>query len=131
MLLSSYLVRDTSVIIVCSIAIEFYMAQTPCQMRGLVSTVFLSAGGINGSLYSALGQIRIEWVFYIARCVSLLVFFVIFLLVSKWYKLRKRDDVIPYHMFAEDQFESDYRQESNWLRNHGYFESSASNSGRQ
>ena len=60
-----------------------------------------------------------------------LMFFIIFLLVSKWYKLRKRDDVIPYHMFAEDQFESDYRQEREWLKDHGYFESSASNSERQ
>ena len=31
-------------------------------------------------------------------------------LASKWYKLRKRDDVIPYHMFVEDQFESNYAQ---------------------
>ena len=132
LMLSSYLVRDTSRVIVSSIAVDFFMAQTPCQIRGLVSTVILWAWGITGVLFVVLKQIStIQWVFYTARCVAVLVFFVIFLLVSKRYKLRKRDDVIPYYMFAEGQFESNNRQESNWLKDHGYFESSASNSERQ
>ena len=121
MMLSSNLVRYTSTVIVGSITVEFCMAQAPCQVRGLVSTVIISACGIFRVLYIVLYHyIRIEWVFYIVRCVSVLVFFVIFVLLSKWYKLRKRDDVIPYHMFAEDQFESNYRQESKWHKNHEY-----------
>ena len=34
--------------------------------------------------------------------------FIAFLIVSRRYKLRMRSDVIPYHMFAENQFESNY-----------------------
>ena len=39
-----------------------------------------------------------------------LVVFVLFAIVARRYKLRQRNDIIPYHMFAENQFESDYRQ---------------------
>ena len=131
LMLLSYLVKNTGFFTAWSIAMDFFMAQTPCQMRGLISTVIIGACGIIRVLYVVLDQIRIQWVFYIARCVAALMFFIIFLLVSKWYKLRKRDDVIPYHMFAEDQFESDYRQEREWLKDHGYFESSVSKSERQ
>ena len=127
LILSSYLVRDVSLFIVCSITLEFCMAQAPCQVRGLVSTVILSVCGIFWVLQLFLHHlILIAWVFYIVCCATALVFFVMFLFASKWYKLRKRDDVIPYYTFAEDQFESNYRQESIWLRNHGYFDSSAS-----
>ena len=127
LILSSALVRDASVIAVSSIFLEFCMAQTPCQVRGLVSTVIISVSIVFWVLYDTIHQyIPIDGVFSIVRCLAVLVFFVMFLFVSKWYKLRKRDDVIPYHKFAEDQFESNYRQESEWLKNHEYFESSAS-----
>ena len=119
----SYLVRYPSIVIAGAITMEFCMAQAPCQVRGLVSAVFLLTSGIFVALYVLLHHyILIRWIFYSVRCVVTLVLFVIFLFVSKWYKLRKRDDVIPYHMFAEDQFESNYRQETNWLKDHGYYE---------
>ena len=103
------------------------MAQAPCQIRGLVSTVFLLTCNIFGASYILLSRyIRARWIFYVVRCVVTLMLLVIFLFASKWYKLSKRDDVIPYHTFAEDEFESNYRQETNWLKNHGYFDSSAS-----
>ena len=132
LILSSYLVRDVSVMVVCSITFEFCMAQAPCQVRGLVCTVILSTGGIFFILYMVLCKVfLIEWLFDTVRCVAELVFFVIFVFLSKWYKLRKRDDVIPYHMFAENQFESNHRQERNWLKDHGYLDSSDSSSESQ
>ena len=124
--------REASVFIVGSIALEFCMAQTPCQVRGLVSTVILSVCVVFWLLFEALHDyIPIDRVFYIVRCLAVLVFFVVFLFLSKWYKLRKRDDVIPYNMFAENQFESNYRQERKWLKNREYFESSASSAESQ
>ena len=105
--LSSYLVRDVSKIIVCSVSLEFCMAQAPCQVRGLVTSVILSTGGIFSILYVDIQHyVRTQWVLYTVNCVASLAFLVIFVFVSKWYKLRKRDDVIPYHLFAEDEFES-------------------------
>ena len=36
--------------------------------------------------------------------------FVLYVIVSRQHKLRQRNDIIPYHMFAENQFEGDYRK---------------------
>ena len=117
LMLSSYFVRDVSKVIVCSITLEFCMAQAPCLVRGLVCTVILSTAGIFIVQDMVLpNRIFIDWAFYTVRCVAELVLFVIFVLVSKWYKLRKREDVIPYHMFAKDQFENNYRQEESGSR---------------
>ena len=131
-ILLTYLVKDVSIVIEANIALEFFMAQAPCQIRGSASTVFLLTCTIFGASYFLLSRnIRTQWTFYVVRCVVTLMLPMIFLFVSKWYKLRKRDDVIPYHMFAEDQFESNYRQETNWLKNHGYLDSSASSNESQ
>ena len=112
---------------------EFCMAQAPCQVRSLVSTVILSACGIFKILYILLHHyVRIELVFNVVRCATLFAFFLVFVYAATWYKLRKRDDVIPYHMFAEDQFESDYRQEREWLKSRErLFESSSSSNESQ
>ena len=132
LMLLSHLVGEVSIVIVSSITLEFCMAQAPCQVRGLVCTVILSTAGIFFALYEVLRNvIVIEWVFYTVRSVAQIAFFVMFVLVSKWYKLRKREDVIPYHMFAEDQFESNQRQERKWLQDHGYFDSFDSNTESQ
>ena len=122
--LSSLFIRNVSACVVVSVTVEFCMAQAPCQVRGLVSTVFVFLCGIvrlvNLTFYHT---IHVPWVLYTVRSVVLVVFIVLFALASKWYKLRKRDDVIPYHMFAEDQFETNYRQEHNWRRKEELFES--------
>ena len=125
LILSSYLLRDASIVIVVSITVEFSMAQAPWQVRGLITTVALLACGLFWVVYVSVHHyIRAEWVRYIVHLGVLVAFFILFVFVSKWYKLRKRNDVIPYHMFAENQFESNCRQEYDWLKDHGYFESS-------
>ena len=42
--------------------------------------------------------------------------FVIFVFASKAYKLRIRDDIVPYHMIAEDYFEKNYEQERAYVQ---------------
>ena len=42
--------------------------------------------------------------------------FLLFVAVSKWYKLRKRDDIVPYHMFAENYFEKNEILEQEYLQ---------------
>ena len=41
---------------------------------------------------------------------------VIFVFVSKGYKLRKRDDIVPYHAIAEDYFEKNYKREQEYMQ---------------
>ena len=47
--------------------------------------------------------------------------FILFVFISKWYQLRKRDDVVPYHMFAEDYFENNYCREHEYLKHMDFF----------
>ena len=42
--------------------------------------------------------------------------FLLFAAISKWYKLRKRDDIVPYHMFAENYFEKNEILEREYLQ---------------
>ena len=130
MTLSLTLIRNVTSAIIVSVTLEFCMAQAPCQVRGLVCIVFISSCAIfNFVNLFVYRTFPVPWILYTVRSLVLVVFTVLFALASKWYKLRKRDDVIPYHMFAEDQFESNYRQESNWGKEQEYFESFVSRNG--
>ena len=42
--------------------------------------------------------------------------FVMFVFVSKAYKLRKRDDIVPYHVIAEDYFEKNFKREQEYMQ---------------
>ena len=110
-------------IIAAPTAVEFCMAQAPCHIRGLISIVLtLSLGTsawLNGLLHHNLKHtLSIK----IVPCLVMTALFATFLFLSKRYKLRKRDEVIPYHMFAEDQFESNYEQDRDWCKDRGYSE---------
>ena len=41
--------------------------------------------------------------------------FVMFAFVSNVYKLCKRDDIVPYHVIAEDYFEKNFKREQDYL----------------
>ena len=59
--------------------------------------------------------------FYLTYSVLTLFVFLFFILVSKKYKLRKRDDIVPYYLFAEGTFEKNYAQEQRYLQEEGYY----------
>ena len=103
--------------------VEFVAAQTPCQMRGVVTSFGLGVWGILTLPQVILRRILNELcLVYIALSVIGVGVFVLFVFVSKRYKLRVRNDVIPYHLFAEDQFESNYRQERDYLKTIGWIQ---------
>ena len=115
------LINDIGFLIAATTTIEFCMAQAPCQVRGLVSAMLLASYGLVG-VPTALLRFFYAHNHFIDMFFSLLMLgtFTAFLLVSKWYKLRKRNEIIPYHMFAEAQFERNYEQGRKWYRQHGY-----------
>ena len=115
------LINDIGVLITTTTTFEFCMAQAPCQVRGLVSAMLLASCGIVG-VPSALLHLFFKHNHFVDMFFSLLMLgtFIAFLLVSKWYKLRKRNEIIPYHMFAENHFERNYERDREWYRQHGY-----------
>ena len=108
---------------------EFLTAQSPQQVKGAIMCLmygcfgcFTLAGlGLNKLLQSFTSTIQVtpgcmfyHYSIYTIMTAALLVLFVV---VSWRYKLRKRDDVIPYHMFAEKYFEKNYKQRRVLQRN--------------
>ena len=110
--------------------IEFLVAQSPGQIKGFLFCVSSTMFGVHCLVGVGLDILLINFpirafpgcTFYYSLFYSLITFALLafFVLISKWYKLRKRNDVIPYHLFAEDNFESNYEQERNHLLELGY-----------
>ena len=108
----------------------FVMAQTPQQVKGLMGGIIVSSLIIYGTIgrwgiYSDIflsifpyypKQGLTKW-FYGNMVFAAIIFiaFILFVFISKRYQLRKRDDVIPYHMFAENYFENNYHREREYL----------------
>ena len=109
-------------------SVEFFMAQAPCQIRGLVVSMLTASSSIfyilRAILLHVTHDVRVFHVqpFQIVTSVLMLGLFPLFVFASKRYKLRKRDDIIPYHLFAEEQFERDYQRGREWWRERENFE---------
>ena len=114
---------------------EFFIAQTPQQVKGLMGGILIGSFVISSALgwmlyYKAIPQIfpirkkygLSHW-FYGNMLIAAIIFlaFILFVFISKRYKLRKRDEAIPYHMFAEDYFENNYRREREYLKQMNFF----------
>ena len=104
-------------IIAGSTTLEFTISQSPCQVRGFVASFWIGTFLVFFMLSRLLYHyIHGEIFGYVAvPAVAFAVFF-LFVILSKRYKLRTRDDVIPYNTFAENQFESNYKQERKYLK---------------
>ena len=107
---------------------EFIIAQSPHPIKGfmigLMIASLLVVGGIayavNYSLrfVPSLPSLGLTTWFYknLAASGFIMTGFVVFMFVSKAYKLRKRDDIVPYHMIAEDYFEKNYEREQQYMQ---------------
>ena len=96
---------------------EFVCAQSPRPLCGLLTgfaimsatlSVFISYGA--QTLVTVLVSNVHNW-FYSKLSIVLifLVYFIFFHYISKRYKLRKRDDIVPIHLFAEEYFERELK----------------------
>ena len=107
-------------------AVEFFIAQSPFQVKGFV--LCLLAGFL--SIYICIGLITRKIIhlypinvplgcaFYhhIICFILATAVFTLYVLISKWYKLRTRDNIVPIHMLAENYFEKNYEQEQRYLQ---------------
>ena len=111
---------SVSIVIMIITTVEFIYAQTPHQIKSFViQTTFLFI-----MFFSSLGELVTQiWkkfpekyfpscVFYLdlLHTIFALVSFILFAFIAKRYKLRVRDDIIPYHMFAEEFVENDMKR---------------------
>ena len=101
---------------------EFLIAQSPQQVKGVILCLMYACFGCLSLAGLALNKLLQSFTFtiqlfpgcifycYGIYAVITAVLLVLFAVVSWRYKLRKRDDIIPYHMFAEKYFETNYEQ---------------------
>ena len=96
---------------------EFVFAQSPRPLCGLLFGFILMSSGLSASvgygIYKVVsisfsnvhswfcGKLSIMFIIF--------VYFILFYYISKRYKLRKRDDIVPIHLFAEEYFEKELR----------------------
>ena len=115
-----------SITLVTYTAIEFCIAQSPFQIKGF--TLCLLAGFV--IMFGCIGFFTSEIIqshpinvppgcafyYHIIYFILMTAIFSLYVLISKWYKLRKRDDIVPIHMLAENYFEKNYEQEQRYLQ---------------
>ena len=117
-------------VLVLPASFEFLLAQTPLEMRGIIVGLYYSVTGLYQQFVSfSLLPFKsfsfwpsCEFYFYILNVAVLLVSLVGVIIISKWYKLRQRDD--PYNVYAtvEDIYERDLERRDNFQYMYGTLE---------
>ena len=109
---------------------EFVFAQTPRSILGMMSGLIILSVGLSSILgygvcqlaLNTLSNTHADSLFSSGVSVAFvsLVYFISFACTSKWYKLRKRDDIVSIHMFAEEfiekELEGQRRLENEWSK---------------
>ena len=108
-----YVVFILSVIIL----LEFVWAQSPrpfCELLTGIIIMSIALSAVIGYGFCKIVVIMIStthgwFCSNLSIAFIMFVYFVCFYCISKQYKLRKRDDIVPIHLFAEDYFEKEIR----------------------
>ena len=100
--------------------IELIIAQTPYEIKGLMFTLSTTIAGVFVVMSVAVDELLISFplhffpscLFYYHTIYAVIgvIAFILYVLVARWYKLRIRDDIVPYHMIAEEFFEKEIAQ---------------------
>ena len=104
--------------LVCAITLfEFVAAQSPRPLSGVLLSfplMWLAVCAVIGiGTYTVIGIVTSNehsW-FYSNLSLALISFvnFILFHYIAKQYKWRKRDDIVPIHLFAEEFFEKEVK----------------------
>ena len=118
------LFHGISYVLIVYCSVEFIIAQTPQQIKGLMISIFLEACGL--LFLCGCDEVFLHFPFqafpscgfyyYMTYFIIAVLNFLVFVAISKWYKLRRRDDIVPYHMFAENYFEKNQILKQEYLQ---------------
>ena len=106
------------------------MCQSPCQMKGIIMTVASAFLGLFTILGYFLNVIVFTYIIpqvpwcafyhYILHCVLIMIVLIVFVITAKQYKFRKRNGTVLFHMFAEEEFEKNYKQKRRYWKQFKY-----------
>ena len=129
-LLIPHITYGCAIFLVAVTSLEFIVAQSPRQMRGLMVGLCYATYGIGRLLTTNLSLLLIYLkslsrgcIFYYNLGNSLFILFtlIIFLIFVKHYKLRVRDNIVPVHQIAEEHYERYIMQREKHKRDEGSF----------
>ena len=124
-LLIPHITFGCAVFLVVATGVEFTVAQSPKQMRGLMVGLCYASSGIGIVVSSGLTSVFISSKIHSRGCISyyiignfiLIVFTLIFyVMFAKRYKLRSRDNIVPVHQIAEEHYERYFNQSEEYRR---------------
>ena len=110
-------------IVFCTVgSFEFIIAQSPLQMKGLLLGHWFPFNGmaklIGYNFYRPFLllpesiPISCDFYYYLTQTLLLSLVFIIFLILSKYYKMRVRNNTVNIHMIAETHVTAYINQES-------------------
>ena len=124
-------VYNTGLLLSTITIFEFVCAQSPRPLCGLLTTITIMSPALSSSIGYGVYEVLSTLIppthsqFYSNLSIAFIVFvyFLLFHSLSKRYKWRKRDDIVPIHLFAEEYFEKELRgqkrlekERSSWQR---------------
>ena len=108
-----------SFIFIYPISLEFTIAQSPHQMRGLMVGLWYAAFGIGYVInisvkfpFNCQKDINCQSLYYyVVMTIAVLIILIVFIILAKWYKLRVRGNEVNIHLIAEEHYERYMDQE--------------------
>ena len=104
--------------------LEFVIAQSPWEIQGLMLCIVLGCFGLYSLASFGLDALLTgypitvypgpSFYYYVVYLLIALGGLLAYLFVSRRYRLRKRDDIVPIHKIAEDYFEKNYKREQRY-----------------
>ena len=112
--------------LILPVSIEFICAQSPQIMKGLLVGLWFSTQGLfeiigdNLNWPFTLFQTDVtpscEFYYYLMKCLLLVITFLLYTVVAKWYKLRKRQTVYNANFVIAEYFERHFDQRKQLAR---------------
>ena len=117
-----------SLFLVVVTTLEFTIAQSPRQMRGLMVGLCYATYGTGTLVSTSLSFVLVHFKSYSRGCIFyysigiflyVIITLIFFLVFAKRYKLRVRDNIIPVHQIAEEHYERYFNQSEEYRREYG------------
>ena len=108
-------------------SLEFIIAQSPCEMRGLMVGLWYGAYGL-GYVIDIIGRYPFnckedivcqDIYYYVLKSAVVVIILTLFVILAKRYKLRVRKNEINVHLIAEEHYERYMDQEEEFRREMG------------
>ena len=110
------------------VLLKFIIAQSPEKMKGLVIGLMITVSGTFRSTVIVMISYRFTLCFDVITITGLALLMLVFILLSKRYKLRERNREINIHAIAEEHYERYMDQEEEYLRENPQYDISSESS---